>query len=161
MKSNKIWGKMILLITCCIMILGIVIYIIYLSRGHIDFSQSYRKIDGFENILFKDAWSEETFRLCVWGLLKTDYCEEFQDHRNFDRSSYEYQILMERVDTSGVEQIVLSPDKDYILYVERIYRGTGITDDEDVYYRVYSIKDDTITTIFSGYRQFLLVDWKK
>ena len=48
----------------------------------------------------------------------------------------------------------------HILYVERIYRGTGTTDDEDVYYKVYSVDDDVSTTIFSGFRQFLLVDWK-
>ena len=53
-----------------------------------------------------------------------------------------------------------SPDGKYILYVERIYRGTGTTDDEDVYYKVYSIEDNTNTTIYSGHRKFLLVDWE-
>jgi hypothetical protein len=56
--------------------------------------------------------------------------------------------------------MVTSPDGKFILYVERIYRGTGITDDDDVYYKVYSIDDGTTTTIYSGYKQFLLVDWK-
>ena len=60
----------------------------------------------------------------------------------------------------GIWQIVPSPDGKYILYVERIYRGTGTTDDEDVYYKVYSIEDNTNTTIYSGYRRFLLVDWE-
>ncbi len=30
----------------------------------------------------------------------------------------------------------------------------------DVYYKVYSIEDDKIITIYYGFRQFLLVDWK-
>jgi hypothetical protein len=29
-----------------------------------------------------------------------------------------------------------------------------------VYYKVYSPDDGTTTTIYSGYRQYLLVDWK-
>ena len=57
-------------------------------------------------------------------------------------------------------QTVPSPDGKYILYVERIYSGTGITDDEDVYYKVYSIEDNANTTIYSGYQRFLLVDWE-
>ena len=47
----------------------------------------------------------------------------------------------------------------YILYIENIYRGTGVTDDEDVYFKVYSIEDETSITIYSGYRQYFLVDW--
>jgi hypothetical protein len=46
-----------------------------------------------------------------------------------------------------------------ILYIENIYRGTGGTDDEDVYYKVYSIEDETSITIYSGYRQYFLIDW--
>ena len=60
----------------------------------------------------------------------------------------------------GIWQIVPSPDGKYILYAERIYRGTGITDDENVYYKVYSIEDNTNTTIYSGYKKSLLVDWE-
>jgi hypothetical protein len=85
---------------------------------------------------------------------------EFEDHRDLDTSSFEYQLLIERVGAERIEQIVPSPNGKYILYVERIYRGTGTTDDEDVYYKVYSPDDGTTTTIYSGYRQYLLVDWK-
>lgn len=134
--------------------------VFYLSQGHINFSLSYRTVDGFENIVFKDSYNKQSFRLCPWGLIKTEDYDSFQSHLQFDRSSNEYQKLRERIDTSDVYQIVRSPNEDYILFVEQKYRGTGVTDDEDVYYRVYSLKDDSITTIFRGYRQFLLVDWK-
>lgn len=158
-KKNRI-GKIILLLV----IAGLfsAVYIIVQSQFHIDFSQSYHSIDGYENIVFKDNWSGQKFRRCIWGLIKKEDEGEFTDHRKFDKNSPEYRILSERIkDTHNVEQMVSSPDGKYILFVERIYRGTGITDDEDVYFRVYNTDDDTITTIYSGFRQFLLVDWKK
>ena len=69
-------------------------------------------------------------------------------------------FVSEKRTPAKIWQMVPSPDGKYILYVERIYRGTGITDDEDVYYKVYSMEDNTNTTIYSGYRKFLLVDWE-
>lgn len=156
-KNSK--KKIILLI----MIAGLsfVIYIIFQSEFHIDLSQSYRSIDGYENIVFRDNWSGQKFRRCLWGLIKVNDESEFTDHKKIDKNSLEYRILSERIEMHDVDQIVLSPDGESILYVERIYRGTGVTDDEDVYFRVYNISDDTITTIYSGFRQFLRVDWKK
>ena len=132
----------------------------YLSGFHIDLSQKYRSIEDHENIIFKDSWDNQCYRLCLWGLVKTEDVAGFEDHRNPDTSSYEYQLLVEKAGAEWIEQIVPSPNGKYILYVERIYRGTGTTDDEDVYYIVYSVDDDTNTTVYSGYRQFLLVDWK-
>lgn len=158
MKRNRTWKKAILISIGVFAILLVSVF--YLSQGHINFSLSYRTVDGFENIVFKDSYNKQSFRLCPWGLIKTEDYDPFQSHLHFDRSSDEYQKLSERIDTSDVYQIVRSPNEDYILFVEHKYRGTGVTDDEDVYYRVYSMKDNSITTIFSGYRQFLLVDWK-
>lgn len=157
-KKNRV-GKIILLIV--IAGVSFVFYMIIQSQFHLDFSQSYRSIDGYENIVFKDNWSGQKFRRCLWGLIKVNDDAEFTDHKKIDRNSLEYRILSERIEMHDVDQIVSSPDGRYILYVERIYRGTGITDDEDVYFRVYNISDDTITTIYSGFRQFLRVDWKK
>ena len=96
----------------------------------------------------------------VPGGVKTEDYSGFAEHRQYDRNSYEYQLIVEKDQAEWVEQVVPSPDGKYILYVERIYRGTGTTDDEDVYFKVYSVDDDVSTTIFSGFRQFLLVDWK-
>ncbi len=132
----------------------------YLSGFHIDLSQKYRSIEDYESIIFKDSWDNQCYRLWAWGLVKTEDAAEFEDHRDPDTSSYEYRLLVEKAGAEWIEQIVPSPNGKYILYVERIYRGTGTTDDEDVYYIVYSVDDDTNTTVYSGYRQFLLVDWK-
>lgn len=153
LRKKIVFGIVIIIIT----LWGI---IVYLSQFHLDFSQNYRSIDGYENIVFKDSRSNQCFHLCAWGLVRTENIVGFEEHRNFDRTSYEYQLLVKRANAKYVSQVVPSPDGKYILYVENIYRGTGLTDDEDVYYKVYSIDDDTSTTIFSGFKQFLLVDWK-
>lgn len=151
--------KMIVFVIATVLVVFIGM-IVYLSGLHIDLSQKYRTIDNYENIYFKDSWSKQCYRLCSWGLVKTEDVAGFEDHRDLDTSSFEYQLLIEKVGAEWIEQIVPSPNGKYILYVERIYRGTGITDDEDVYYKVYSIEDDKIITIYYGYKQFLLVDWK-
>ena len=160
-RKNKMIksGKMIVvgIATVLIIIMGI---IVYLSGFHIDLSQKYRTVNGYENIAFMDSWSHQCYRLCAWGLVKTENIPGFEDHRDPDTSSYEYQKIVKKANAKFVWQVVPSPDGKYILYVERIYRGTGITDDDDVYYKVYSIDDGTTTTIYSGYKQFLLVDWK-
>ena len=148
-KSNLIKSRKTIVIGTAIVLMILAAMIVYLSRFHIDFSQEYRTIDGYEKIVFKDSW-----------LAITENISGFEDHRDPDTSSYEYQLLTAKANAEGIWQIVPSPDGKYILYVERIYRGTGITDDEDVYYKVYSIEDNTNTTIYSGYRKFLLVDWE-
>ena len=156
----KLRKKIVFGIVIIIVILWGIGMIVYLSQFHLDLSQNYRSIDGYENIVFKDSWNGQCFHLCAWGLVKTENVVGFEEHRNYDRTSYEYQLLVKRANAKYVEQVVISPDGKYILYVETIYRGTGLTDDEDVYYKVYSIEDDTSTTIFSGFKQFLIVDWK-
>lgn len=159
-KSNLIKSRKTIVIGTAIVLMILMATIVYLSQFHIDFSQEYRTIDGYEKIVFKDSWSGQCYRLCIWGLAITENISGFEDHRDPDTSSYEYQLLTAKANAEGIWQIVPSPDGKYILYVERIYRGTGITDDEDVYYKVYSIEDNTNTTIYSGYRKFLLVDWE-
>ncbi len=160
-RKNKMIksGKMIVvgIATVLIIIMGI---IVYLSGFHIDLSQKYRTVNGYENIAFMDSWSHQCYRLCAWGLVKTENIPGFEEHRDPDTASYEYRKIIKKANAKFVWQVVPSPDGKYILYVERIYRGTGITDDDDVYYKVYSIDDGTTTTIYSGYKQFLLVDWK-
>ncbi len=152
--------KIVIISVIAIILIVLLSTILCLSQFHFDFSQDYRSIEGYENIVFKDPKSGQCFRLCAWGLLITDSPDEFEDHRDLVSSS-EYQLLVENTDAENIWQVVSTPDGRYILYVEIINVGTGATTDEDeVYYRVYSIEDGTSTTIYSGYRQFLLVDWK-
>ena len=155
----KLWIKIVIGITIVsVVFLGI---LLYLSQFHLDLSQDYRRVDGYENIVFKDPGSDQCFRLCAWGLVKTEDAVGFVDHLNPDQSSYEYQLLIKKTDAENIWQVVPSPDGKYILYAENIDVGQGFSTDEvKVYYRVYSIEDGTSTTIYSGYRQYLLVDWK-
>ena len=155
----KLWIKILIGITA--FLTAFCVTVLCLSQFHLDFSQDYRSIDGYENIVFKDSTGDQFFRLCVWGLIRTESYPDFQDHREMIGIPYdEYQLLVENTGAENIWQVVSSPDGRYILYVERIYSGSGITDHEDVYYKVYSVDDGTSTTIYSGYRQFLLVDWK-
>ena len=155
----KMKRKIVIISVIVIILIVLLSTILCLSQFHFDFSQDYRSIEGYENIYFKDSWSKQCYRLCSWGLVKTEDVAGFEDHRDLDTSSFEYKLLIEKAGAEWIEQIVPSPNGKYILYVERIYRGTGTTDD-DVYYKVYSIEDDKIITIYYGFRQFLLVDWK-
>ena len=159
-KNNVIRSRKTIVLVIASFLIAFIGMIAYLSGFHIDLSQKYRTIDDHENIIFKDSRSNQCYRLCSLGLVKTEDVAGFEDHRDLDTSSYEYRLLVEKAGAEWIEQIVPSPNGKYILYVERIYRGTGTTDDEDVYYIVYSVDDDTNTTVYSGYRQFLLVDWK-
>lgn len=156
----KLWEKIVVgIVISAIILCGIVIY---LSRFHLYFSQNYRSIDGYENIVFKDLRNEQCFHLCAWGLIKTENVAGFEERRNLDITSNEYRLIIENTNARECDiwQVVPSPDGKYILYVERIYNGLGVTDEEDVYYKVYSIEDDTSITVFYGFKQFLRVDWK-
>ena len=137
------------------------IAVLYLSQFHLDLSQDYRSIKGHENIVFVDPGNKQCFHLCAWGLIRTENAAGFEDHTDPDKSSYEYRLIAENTNAENIRQAVASPDRKYILYAEHIDVGRGFsTDEEKVYYRVYSIEDGTVTTVFSGYRQFLRVDWK-
>ena len=137
------------------------IVFLFVSKGHsFDLSDDYRQVDGWTGIVFRDNWADQDFKRCFWGIRVSDCYSDFQEHMDFDRDSFEYKILSDRMDTRYVTQIVLSPDGKNILFVESIYRGTGVTDDEDVYYRVYEIEEDYFITIYEGFREFFRVDWK-
>ena len=54
-KSNLIKSRETIVIGTAIILMILVAMIVYLSRFHIDFSQEYRTIDGYEKIVFKDS----------------------------------------------------------------------------------------------------------
>lgn len=142
----------------------ILLIFLFISRCNpFDFSQNYRKVDGWADIVFKDSWTNQNFCRCIWGLKISENYDNFQDRRSFDKNSYEYKILSNRINVANVSQIALSPDGKQILYVENIYNddGSGVTDNEDVYFRVYNIEENSIITVYSGFKAFLLADWKK
>ena len=118
-KSNLIKSRKTIVIGTAIVLMILMATIVYLSQFHIDFSQEYRTIDGYEKIVFKDSWSGQCYRLCIWGLAITENISEFEDHRDPDTSSYEYQLLTAKANAEEIWQMVPSPDGKYILYAEK------------------------------------------
>ena len=53
---------------------------------------------------------------------------------------------------------VISPDGSLVLYQEIEYRSS-VTDDEECYYRVLNLVTNEVTTIYSGYREWLGYIW--
>lgn len=107
-KSNLIKSRKTIVIGAAIVLMILVAMIVYLSRFHIDFSQEYRTIDGYEKIVFKDSWSGQCYRLCIWGLAITENISGFEDHRDPDTSSYEYQLLTEKANAEGIWQMSIT-----------------------------------------------------
>ena len=76
------------------MMFAVIIFFLVVSMGlisclsgfHIDLSQKYRSIEDHENIIFKDSWDNQCYRLCSWGLVKTEDVAGFEDHRDLLRS---------------------------------------------------------------------------
>lgn len=156
MNRKKIWIPVV--------IVGLMMgFVLYFSGFHIDLSQEYRSFPEYKKIIFKDSWSGQCYKLCAWGLTKCSEYHDFSDNRNYKELTGEYEKMITdiKLENSYVNQIAVSPDEKYILFVERVYRGSGTTDDEDVYYRVYSIDEEYVYTVYSAYKQFLLVDWVK
>lgn len=127
--------------------------------GHVDLTQSYRKIDGYEDIIFVsgDACYKRTF----WGLKKVN--EDVSNQNKESTSSDEgYESLRAIVgDEYYIEQYVFSPNGSKILYEEIHPWGAGApTDDEDNYYKVVDLSDGSIVTLFKGPQQFFDVYWE-
>ena len=78
-KSNLIKLRKTIVIGTATVLVILMGTIVYLSRFHIDFSQEYRTIDGYEKIVFKDSWSGQCYRLCTWGLAITENISGFED----------------------------------------------------------------------------------
>ena len=128
----------------------------------LDFSQSYHKIQGVENILFQRNWGKRLYKRCFWGLKDVGDSMEFRDQGAAERTRMIAELEGYIHSENEIRQAVASPDGKYILYceIEYGYQGSGITDDAYCYYRVYEIETGDIVTIYGGYRQWLNLDWQ-
>lgn len=128
----------------------------------LDFSQSYRQIEGVENIVFGYGWKGELLQRKFWGLGKAKDAAKFNEH-----DKEEQQIWIEELkgyihSDNIIVKAVPSPDGKYILYceIEYNYYKSDMTDDEYCYYRVYQIETGKIVTIYQGYREWYDLDWQ-
>ena len=58
-------SKIVIISLIAIILIVLLSTILCLSQFHFDFSQDYRSIEGYENIVFMDPQSKQCFRLCV------------------------------------------------------------------------------------------------
>lgn len=157
--KNIVW--LTLAVIAILIALGIVYGGIKTVFG-LDFSQSYHKIKGVENIVFQSNWRKHLYQRCFWGLRKVGDTIEFRDQDESERMQMVSELKGYVHSENGIRQAVASPDGKYILYceIEYNYYGTDITDDEYCYYRVYEIETGNIVTIYGGYRQWYDLDWQ-
>lgn len=128
----------------------------------LDLSQDYRSIPGIENIVFCTYVDNTAYKRCFWGLRRAEPQQEYEVAKNGEVVP-EAEALAETFEGKReLQQAVLSPDGNYILYKEILYDYTHskMTDDEYCYYRVYDRRTGEITTIFQGYRKHYKIGWQ-
>lgn len=141
------------------------LWLLYLAAGlfvPLDFSQDYRKVQGYENIVLVRNGRDQCYKRTFWGL------EKFSDLRidnrdNSHESDSSYNQLKDLIDTGNViRQAIYSPDRKYILFseIESDYKDTRVTDDEYCYYRVYEIESGKVVTIYQAYREWYNLFWR-
>ena len=97
-------------------------------------SQSYRKIDGYEDIFFVS--NDKIYKRTFGGLKRVDGDTLNLKEENVPDEGYE-KLRAIVGDEYYIEQYVFSPDESKILYEEVHPWGAGApTDDEDIYYDV-------------------------
>ncbi len=154
------------IVTLCALLCGMLFIIPVLKLiFHIDFSQDYRQVEGVENIVFQANWNPELYyERCFWGLKRAEVPEEFAYmQQQADAEGWEECLSSEYVNPGNkLEAVVLSPDGNFVLYMEidYNYKNSGLTDDEYCYYRVYDVKEGTVVTIYEAYQEWYRLMWK-
>ena len=122
----------------------------------VDFSQEYRKVKGYEDILF--VQENTAYKRTFWGLkeIPLDTASLGEESCFEDEKTYEMQKDSREEDYYFISKMFLSPDRDQVLYEEVRAWGAGApTDDNDIYYRVLNLTDGSIHTFFKmPMRQF-------
>ncbi len=126
---------------------------------HLDFSQNYRKIDGYEDIVLANV--DDSYRRTFWGLSRIDReIPQLEKAQNGSDEIYEKLISLVG-DDYYIDQYVLSPDGNRILFEEMHPWGEGApTDSDDVYFKVVDINDGSIVTLFKGPQQYFDIYWE-
>ena len=151
-----------LLTIFCLLVVGVFLRILWyfpVHYGHVDLSQSYRKIDGYEDIVFVSR--EDCYKRTFWGLKKIE-----ADAASFEKEESAYDEGFEKLrpfvgDEYYIEQYAFSPDGTKAVYEEIHTWGEGApTDDVDNYYKVVDLTDGSIVTLFKGPQQFFDIYWE-
>lgn len=144
--------KLIILfsIICITVALAWSLYGIAKNIFPLDVSQTYRNIEGVDNIVLeRNGWGQY-YKRCFWGLKETKD-SQVDNPNNVCESDASIDKLLDLIDTDNkIRQSIYSPNKEYILYceIEYAYKNTGLTDDEYCYYKVYELKSGKVITIY-------------
>ena len=139
-----------------------VMYFAMFIMGNVDFSQAYRNIGNYEGITFINTYKHTAYKRTFWGLQEVDYKGISFDSQEIDRSSDAYKLAKAAAGADArIAGCTISPDGQYVLYLEAISMSQGAsTDDDHIYYRVLNIKDGTVTTIYDGLYKCFWVTWQ-
>lgn len=142
-------------------VVGLLLFPIFKTGLHLDFSQEYRKVDAVDKIRFRDNWSGKVYRRSFWGLQTVGHQKDGPSDGYLENGK-DNDLSIEQFSQYEVEQVALSPDGRYILYCEIAYGVNGgyTTDDEYSYYRVIDRENGEQYTIYSGYRVWYQVYWE-
>ena len=129
-------------------------------KMHMDFSQSYRKIDGYEKIIF--VYGGEYYKRTFWGLKKIKGEIPDIDETELSETSEEYKKAISILgDDEYIRKSALSPDGNKVIVVEVHPWGYGMTDAEDDYFKVVDLTDGSVVTVFKGSMQFFNACWRR
>ena len=127
----------------------------------VDFSQEYRKVKGYEDIIF--VQQDTAYKRAFWGLkeIPLDTASLGEESCYKDEKTYEMLKESREEDYYFISKMILSPDGNQVLYEEvRNWGGAAPTDDADIYYRVLNLTDGSIHTVYKMPIQRFNVYWK-
>lgn len=156
-------SKSIVVIVVAAIVIPIAALLLFwiLAFSPLDFSQDYKEIPGVENIVFQpNGRRNQFYKRTFWGLERTDAPATTISSED-DDAVWEIDAFADLAEQTWIQQAILSPDGNYILYceLEYNYKNTGTTGDEYCYYKVFDIATGEVVTIYGGYREWYNLGW--
>ncbi|SHK62478.1 hypothetical protein SAMN05216582_1109 [Selenomonas ruminantium] len=152
MQEIKRLGRLALKLVA-IVLLVLFIKEIVLYHTYLDLSQSYRQVDNYEGIVFKNNYTKTAYKRCFWGIKKTaDAIADFDRHGDGGYNGETYKKLTAVIDDTGhLGTWASSPDGTKIVYSE----GHVIDELEPTYiryvdFKVLDLQSNSITVIFTA-----------
>lgn len=152
MQKTKNWGRLVLkLVAVALLVLFIKEIVLY--HTYLDFSQGYRQVDNYENIVFKNCYAKTAYKRCFWGIKKApDVTADFEHNSDGGYKSETYKKLTAVIkDTAHLGCWAASPDGTKIVYSE----GHVIDELDPSYiryidFKVLDLQNNSITVIFTA-----------
>ncbi len=159
MKKQR--RKFVYLIAIIVIPIAAILLFWILAFTPLDLSQDYKDIPGIENIIFQPNGKQNQFYKRTFRGLKQTEAPTIPISAEDDEAVWEIDAFVDLTENTYICQAIISPDGNYILYCEikYNYKGTGITDDEYCYYKVFNITTGEVLQIYGGYREWYNLGW--